>query len=135
MREAKVDTGKRLKKLRESLGYTQEKMAEVLEVSVTLYKKMENGSYNISVKTLRRLKERFNVSIDYLMFGEQISFDSFWMLIQSSRNSVKLKLLLRLLVYFQKDSRECFVEKKQDEDYMEYFIDILDNFGELNHKI
>lgn len=54
MREAKVDTGKRLKKLRESLGYTQEKMAEVLEVSVTLYKKMENGSYNISVKSLRR---------------------------------------------------------------------------------
>ena len=74
MREAKVDTGKRLKKLRESLGYTQEKMAEVLEVSVTLYKKMEKGSYNISVKTLRRLKEKFNVSIDYIMFGEQISF-------------------------------------------------------------
>ncbi len=126
MREAKVDTGKRLKKLRESLGYTQEKMAEVLEVSVTLYKKMEKGSYNISVKTLRRLKEKFNVSIDYIMFGEQISFNQIWMLMQSSQNSVKLKLLLRLLAYFQKDCRECFVEKKQDEVYMEYFIEILD---------
>ncbi len=126
MREAKVDTGKRLKKLRESLGYTQEKMAEVLEVSVTLYKKMEKGSYNISVKTLRRLKEKFNVSIDYIMFGEQISFNHIWMLMQSSQNSVKLKLLLRLLAYFQKDCRECFVEKKQDEVYMEYFIEILD---------
>lgn len=126
MREAKVDTGKRLKKLRESLGYTQEKMAEVLEVSVTLYKKMEKGSYNISVKTLRRLKEKFNVSIDYIMFGEQISFNHIWMLMQSSQNSVKLKLLLRLLAYFQKDCREYFVEKKQDEEYMEYFIEILD---------
>ncbi len=127
MREAKVDTGKRLKKLRESLGYTQEKMAEVLEVSVTLYKKMENGSYNISVKSLRRLKEIFNVSIDYLMFGEQISFDRIWMLLQSSRNSVKLKLLLRLLLYFQKDCGESFVEKKRDVEYMEYFIEILDH--------
>ena len=113
MREAKVDTGKRLKKLRESLGYTHEKMAEVLEVSVTLYKKMEKGSYNISVKTLRRLKEKFNVSIDYIMFGEQISFNHIWMLMQSSQNSVKLKLLLRLLAYFQKDCRECFVEKSR----------------------
>ena len=127
MREAKVDTGKRLKKLRESLGYTQEKMAEVLEVSVTLYKKRETGSYNISVKSLRRLKEIFNVSIDYLMFGEQISFDRIWMLLQSSRNSVKLKLLLRLLLYFQKDCGESFVEKKRDVEYMEYFIEILDH--------
>jgi len=52
----KRETGRRLRKLREALGYTQERMAEVLDVSVTLYKKMESGSYNISVKTLRKLK-------------------------------------------------------------------------------
>ena len=79
------------------------------------------------MKSLRRLKEIFNVSIDYLMFGEQISFDRIWMLLQSSRNSVKLKLLLRLLLYFQKDCGESFVEKKRDVEYMEYFIEILDH--------
>lgn len=49
------------------------------------------------------------------------------MLLQSSRNSVKLKLLLRLLLYFQKDCGESFVEKKRDVEYMEYFIEILDH--------
>ena len=44
----KKETGNRLKKLREGLGYTQEKFAELMDVSVTLYKKMESGSYNIS---------------------------------------------------------------------------------------
>ncbi len=38
----KRETGRRLRKLREALGYTQERMAEVLDVSVTLYKKMES---------------------------------------------------------------------------------------------
>ncbi len=36
----KKETGNRLKKLREGLGYTQEKFSELMDVSVTLYKKM-----------------------------------------------------------------------------------------------
>lgn len=37
---AKKKTGERLKQLRESLGYTQEKFSEILGISVTLYKKI-----------------------------------------------------------------------------------------------
>ncbi len=94
---AKWETGKRLRKLREALGYTQEEMAELLEVSLTLYKKMENGNYNISIRTMRRLKKVTGASIDHLMFGERKSFDDIWRLMQNSDNIVKMKLLLRLI--------------------------------------
>ncbi len=116
----KRETGNRLKKLREELGYTQEKFAELLDVSVTLYKKMEYGSYNISVRTMRRLKEITSISVDYLMFGEQKEFDDIWLLLQSAENSTKMKTLLRLIAYFGVDSIECHTGKKQEEEYAEF---------------
>lgn len=117
---AKKETGNRLKKLREEMGYTQERFAELLDISVTLYKKMESGSYNISIKNLRRLKEITGVSVDYLMFGEQKEFEEIWMSLQSSDNLTKMKMLLRLVAYFGMDSRECFVERKREEEYIAF---------------
>lgn len=116
----KKETGKRLKKLRERLGHTQEQFAELLDISVTLYKKMESGSYNISVKNLRRLKELTGISIDYIMFGEQEEFEEIWMSLESSDNLTKMKMLLRLVAYFGVDSRECFSERKKEEEYIAF---------------
>ncbi len=116
----KKETGKRLKKLRERLGHTQEQFAELLDISVTLYKKMESGSYNISVKNLRRLKELTGISIDYIMFGEQEEFEEIWMSLENSDNLTKMKMLLRLVAYFGVDSRECFSERKKEEEYIAF---------------
>ncbi len=130
---AKKETGVRLKKLRENLGYTQEKFSEILGVSVTLYKKMEGGSYNISIRSLRKLKEITGISIDYIMFGEGKKFDDIWILLQNSENSVKLKVLLRLLRYFGYDSQNSYFEHEQEAKYSE-FLDTLidkDKLGEM----
>ncbi len=116
----KKETGKRLKKLRERLGHTQEQFAELLDISVTLYKKMESGSYNISVKNLRRLKELTGISIDYIMFGEQEEFEEIWMSLENSDNLTKMKMLLRLVAYFGVDSKECFSERKKEEEYIAF---------------
>lgn len=116
----KKETGKRLKKLRERLGHTQEQFAELLDISVTLYKKMESGSYNISVKNLRRLKELTGISIDYIMFGEQEEFEVIWMSLENSDNLTKMKMLLRLVAYFGVDSKECFSERKKEEEYIAF---------------
>lgn len=116
----KKETGKRLKKLRERLGHTQEQFAELLDISVTLYKKMESGSYNISVKNLRRLKELTGISIDYIMFGEQEEFEEIWMSLENSDNLTKMKMLLRLVAYFGVDSRECFSDRKKEEEYIAF---------------
>ena len=38
-----IDIGNRLKEIRKEKGYTQEKMAEILQVSTTFYGKVERG--------------------------------------------------------------------------------------------
>lgn len=123
---AKKATGERLKKVRESLGLTQEGFSELLEVSVTLYKKMENGSYNISVKTLRKLKEVTGVSVDYIMFGEGKEYEDIWLLLQNSENKIKLKMLLRLLIYFGYDVQDCYKEQRQEKKYSELLDKLME---------
>ena len=122
---AKKKTGERLKQLRESLGYTQEKFSEILGISLTLYKKMEGGSYNISVKTLRKLRETTGVSIDFMMFGEGKEYEDIWLLLQNSENRIKQKVLLRLLRYFGYDSRERRLETEQELDISEKLEKII----------
>ena len=133
---AKKETGERLKKVRESLGLTQGKFSEILGISVTLYKKMEGGSYNISVKTLRKLKQVTGVSVDYIMFGEGNEFKDIWFLLQNSENRTKLKVLLRLLMYFGYNSEEFYTERKKEEEYSALIDRLLeeDKLGELAGK-
>lgn len=48
----------KLKELRHALGFTQEEMADFLNVSISLYQKMEIGNKNISMSTLKTIKEK-----------------------------------------------------------------------------
>lgn len=48
----------KLKELRHALGFTQEEMADFLNVSLSLYQKMEIGNKNISISTLKTIKEK-----------------------------------------------------------------------------
>lgn len=124
----KRETGRRLRKLREALGYTQERMAEVLDVSVTLYKKMESGSYNISVKTLRKLKGFTSISIDYLMFGEQKAYEDIWMQLQTVDHFTKMKLLFWLIAYFGTDSSDCFADRRQEEEFSGFLDEWVEKY-------
>ena len=62
--------GKRLRFLRESAGYTQEKLASLLYLgsrsSIAAY---ENGNRKISVDTLERYSKQFNVTTDWIVKG------------------------------------------------------------------
>lgn len=75
---SKKAVAERLKDIRNSLHLTQEKMAELLEISVQTYKNMESGKGNISNATLRKMKEKIAFSTDYLLFGEQENFLEVW---------------------------------------------------------
>lgn len=63
--------GKRLKKLRQTHGMTQEALAEKLVVSVDSISKYENGRVAIGHDSIIRLCCLFNVSADYFYFGIQ----------------------------------------------------------------
>ena len=60
------EIGKRLKLLRESIGFSQVKMAEAIESTQSSINRYENGQSTPSVVLLRRYADFFDVSLDYI---------------------------------------------------------------------
>jgi len=66
----------RIRKAREEMGYTREKFAEKLEVSVSYLAELERGRTGISVKMLIKVCDVLGLSADYILFGEERSEDA-----------------------------------------------------------
>jgi len=63
--------GDKLKSKRVRLGYTQEKIAELTNISYSTYSKIENAIQSPSLDTLIRISVVLDISIDYLIFGNE----------------------------------------------------------------
>lgn len=63
----------RIRKAREDLGYTRERFAELVDVSVSYMAEVERGQTGISVKMLKKICEVLGLSADYVLFGEKRS--------------------------------------------------------------
>lgn len=61
----------RIKELREEHGYSQRKVAELLEMHTTQYQRYETGERAIPVDFLIKLADLYNVSLDYLVGREE----------------------------------------------------------------
>ena len=59
----------RIRGLRNSHGFTQEKAAQLLDIDRRFMSRIENGSKGCSVDLLIRLSELYHVSLDYLILG------------------------------------------------------------------
>ena len=66
-----MDIGKRLRMLRFELEYTQEQMAETLEMSLAYYGKVERGLYGLSLEKLVIVNSKFDMDINYLLTGNK----------------------------------------------------------------
>lgn len=66
----KKDMGRRLRKYRKQANLTQEKMAEILNVSIKHYSEVERGIIGVSVQKLLFISNYFGLSLDYLLKGE-----------------------------------------------------------------
>lgn len=67
---------KRIRKAREDLGYTREKFAEKLDVSVSYLAELERGRTGISVKMLIKVCNVLGLSADYVLFGNDRQEDA-----------------------------------------------------------
>lgn len=63
------ETSTRIRQLRLSSGYTQEKAAGLLEIDRRSLSHIEKGTKGCSVDMLIRLSEVYGVSLDYLLLG------------------------------------------------------------------
>lgn len=57
----------RLKTLREERGFTQQHLAEVLNLTPSAVSHYENGTNEPTIETLIRMADILNVSVDYLV--------------------------------------------------------------------
>lgn len=62
--------GERLKELRKEAGYTQQKLADVFICSRECISCYETGSRELTLDALLQYSKVFNVSTDYILFGE-----------------------------------------------------------------
>ena len=67
---------RRIRKAREDLGYTREKFAELLDVSVSYMAEVERGRTGISVKMLVKICNVLGLSADYILFGAERETDT-----------------------------------------------------------
>lgn len=93
---SKEEVGNRLRDIRRKLNLTQERFAEMLDISTQLYKKMEIGENSISINTIKKMKNKLNFSVDYLLFGEKETLDEVWNKILALHDIEKQLLLLKL---------------------------------------
>ena len=61
-----IEVGRRLKALRESIGFSQVKMAQALGTTQSSINRYENGQSSPSVELFRRHADYFDVSLDYI---------------------------------------------------------------------
>ena len=66
----------RIRKARENKGYTREKFAEKLDVSVSYLAELERGRTGISVKMLVKVCNILGLSADYVLFGTERDDDT-----------------------------------------------------------
>ena len=125
----KKEVAGRLKEIRQDLRLTQEQFAELLDISIQLYKKLESGENNVSNATLRKMKDKLDFSIDYLFFGEKDNFEGVWNKVIALDNYDKEKLLLRLFIWMSADNRRVALKKSDDR-----FFSVLDSAIETMHE-
>ena len=68
-----IEVGKRIRELRRKRNLTQEEMAERLNISPVSMCRIEKGSKGASIDLLVEIANYFNTSMDYLIFGKELS--------------------------------------------------------------
>ena len=70
-----INIGKRIQYCRRERGYTQEHLAEMMNVSVQMISNLERGNKAIRIENLIKISHIFNVSTDYILMGKECVSD------------------------------------------------------------
>lgn len=69
-KELNIQIGERCRKARETAGYTQEQLAERIDISTQFLSDAERGVTGMSVSTIIKLCQVLNISTDFLLLGQ-----------------------------------------------------------------
>lgn len=98
------EIGKRIQNRRKQLGFTQEHLADEMNVSVQMVSNLERGNKSIRIDNLLRLCQILDVSTDYILMGKENVSDISALTQQIAALPEKEKGMIRVLVeYCSKD--------------------------------
>lgn len=95
-----IAIGKRIQNRRKQLGYTQEQLAEMMNVSVQMVSNLERGNKAIRIDNLINISQIMNISTDYILTGKQSQQDISNLSEQISNLSPKERKMIALLVNY-----------------------------------
>ena len=67
--------GKRIQNRRKQQGYTQEQLAEMMNVSIQMVSNLERGNKAIRIENLINLSQILDISTDYILTGKATTDD------------------------------------------------------------
>lgn len=129
-KEDRMELTKRLRQIRTNLGMTQEKFAELFDISLTAYKKIETGENQITLDEMRVLHKKLNVSADYLLFGKRPEWEGAWETVENCSESDKMRLMLRLLAYFMLVKKEKYTPEEVLKEIDDMIASLKKDLGE-----
>ena len=70
-----VKIGQRIQIRRKQRGYTQEQLADLMNVSIQMVSNLERGNKAIRIDNLIKLSEILEISTDYILTGKETADD------------------------------------------------------------
>ena len=67
-----IEIGHRLRKRRQELGLTREKMSELADIGSGYYGQLEVGTSQMSIDTLIKLSHSMHLPMEYIIFGDGV---------------------------------------------------------------
>ena len=93
------EIGKRIQLRRKQLGYTQDQLASMMDVSIQMISNLERGNKAIRIDNLINLSQILKISTDYILTGKNAGY-----------NSASLSEKISLLSSKSRDIIEQFVD-------------------------
>ena len=101
MREADLTgIGKRIQNRRKQQGYTQEQLAEMMNVSIQMVSNLERGNKALRIDNLINLSQILDISTDYILTGKETTDDIQTLTTRILQLSEKERKMVEMLVEF-----------------------------------
>lgn len=71
MHDAIQQIGERLRGLRDVLDIPAEDVAQLCDLDIDTYLKMEDGEGELSISSLQKISKQYGIALDVLLFGEE----------------------------------------------------------------
>lgn len=94
--------GQRMQRLRKENGYTQEQIADALNVTVAFISNIENNRAKMNLRVITYYAKLLNVSIDYLLQPENDE--------ENSQDTILNQEILRLLQNYSVEEKEKLIK-------------------------